>query len=257
MWNPDQYQRFSEHRSRPFFDLIARINAPQAKRIADLGCGPGNLTAHLSQRWGGSTVTGVDNSPTMLEKAKPMTRMWQLEFELADLATWQPKQPQHVIVSNAALQWVPNHETLIPHLVSLLEPDGWLAVQMPNNFDQDSHLIINQICSSPRWAAQLEQSQSTLRQPRKLEWYIAILSSLGFQVDAWETNYQHILPGENAVLEWVKGTALRPMLAVLEPEDQSEFLEECRTQLLDAYPQESFGTLLPFKRLFFVAHKTK
>jgi trans-aconitate 2-methyltransferase len=256
MWNPDQYQQFSEHRARPFFDLIARINAPRAKRIADLGCGPGNLTAALSQRWSESTVTGVDNSPEMLEKAKPHTRR-QLEFELADLSTWQPKQAQHVIVSNAALQWVPNHDTLIPRLASLLEPDGWLAVQMPANFDQASHTTINQICSSPRWAAQLAQSESTLRQPQKLEWYVAQLSSRGFQVDAWETNYQHILPGENAVLEWVKGTALRPMLAVLSPEDQHEFLEECRTQLLEAYPPQSFGTLLLFKRVFFVAHKPK
>ena len=254
MWNPDQYQRFSEYRSRPFYDLIARIDAPRARRIADLGCGPGNLTAHLSQRWNESSVTGVDNSAEMLEKAKALGHT-NLEFELADLSTWQPREPLDVIVSNAALQWVPHHETLIPRLTSLLEPDGCLAVQMPNNFDQASHLTINQICSSPRWAAQLEQSQSTLRQPQKLEWYITELSRLGFQVDAWETNYQHILPGENAVLEWVKGTALRPMLAVLEPEDQDEFLEECRTQLLEAYPPQSFGTLLPFKRVFFVAHK--
>jgi trans-aconitate 2-methyltransferase len=256
MWNPDQYQRFSEHRSRPFYDLIARIDAPRAKRIADLGCGPGNLTAALSQRWSESTVIGVDNSPEMLEKAKALSNQ-NLEFQLADLTNWQPRERQHVIVSNAALQWVPNHETLIPRLASLLEPDGWLAVQMPNNFDQDSHLIINHICSSPRWAAQLAQSKSTLRQPQNLEWYITQLSSLEFQVDAWETNYQHILPGENAVLEWVKGTALRPMLAVLEAEDQNEFLEECCTQLLEAYPQEAFGTLLPFKRVFFVAHKPK
>jgi trans-aconitate 2-methyltransferase len=254
MWNPDQYQRFSKHRSRPFFDLIARIDAPRAKRIADLGCGPGNLTAHFSRRWSGSTVTGVDNSPEMLEKTKARGNT-NLEFELADLSTWQPKQPQHVIVSNAALHWVSNHETLIPRLASLLEPNGWLAVQMPNNFDQASHLTINQICSSPRWNNQLAHLDSALRHAKTLEWYITEFSNLGFQVDAWETNYQHILPGENAVLEWVKGTALRPMLAVLEPEDQSEFLEECRTQLLEAYPSQSFGTLLPFKRVFFVAKK--
>jgi trans-aconitate 2-methyltransferase len=256
MWNPDQYQRFSEHRSRPFFDLIARIDAPRAKRIADLGCGPGNLTAHLSQRWSESTVTGVDNSPEMLEKAKALVNQ-NLEFELADLSTWQPREAQHVIVSNAALQWVPNHETLIPRLASLLEPDGWLAVQMPNNFDQASHMTINQICSSPPWNKQLGNLDSALRHAKPLEWYIMELSRLGFQVDAWETNYQHILPGENAVLEWVKGTALRPMLAVLEPKDQNEFLEECRTQLLEAYPPQSFGTLLPFKRVFFMGHKPK
>ena len=127
MWNPDQYQRFSEHRSRPFFDLIAYIHAPQAKRIADLGCGPGNLTAHLSQHCCGSTVIGVDNSPEMLEKAKALASP-NLEFELADLAIWQPRELQHVIVSNAALHWVPNHQTLIPRLANLLEPGGWLAV---------------------------------------------------------------------------------------------------------------------------------
>jgi trans-aconitate 2-methyltransferase len=254
MWNPDQYQRFSEYRSRPFFDLIARIDAPQAKRIADLGCGPGNLTAHLSQRWSESSVIGVDNSPEMLEKAKALGSQ-NLGFELADLSTWQPREPLEVIVSNAALQWVPNHETLIPRFASLLEPDGCLAVQMPNNFDQASHLIINRICSSPRWAAQLGNLDNNLRRPQELGWYVTELSSLGFQVDAWETNYQHILPGENAVLEWVKGTALRPMLAVLEAEDQIEFLEECKQHLLEAYPQQPFGTLLPFKRMFFVAHK--
>ncbi len=191
----------------------------------------------------------------MLEKARQLGSMWTLEFELADLSTWRPKQLQHVIVSNAALHWVPSHQTLIPRLANLLEPDGWLAVQMPNNYDQASHMTINQICSSPRWAAQLAHLDSALRHAKPLEWYITELSSLGFQVDAWETNYQHILPGENAVLEWVKGTALRPMLAVLETEDQSEFLEECRAQLLEAYPPQNFGTLLPFKRVFFVAHK--
>jgi trans-aconitate 2-methyltransferase len=213
-----------------------------------------NLTAHLSQRWSESTVTGVDNSPEMLEKAKVLSGQ-NLEFELANLSTWQPRAAQHVIVSNAALQWVPDHKTLIPRLANLLEPDGCLAVQMPNNFDQASHLTIHQICSSPRWTAQLGNLDSALRHAKPLEWYITKLSRLGFQVDAWETNYQHILPGENAVLEWVKGTALRPMLAVLEPDDQTEFLEECRAQLLEAYPQESFGTLLPFKRVFFVARK--
>jgi trans-aconitate 2-methyltransferase len=254
MWNPEQYQRFSEHRSRPFYDLIARIDMPRAKRIADLGCGPGNLTAHLSQRWNESSVTGVDNSGEMLEKAKALGKT-NLEFELADLSTWQPREPLDVIVSNAALQWVPDHETLIPHLASLLEPDGCLAVQMPNNFDQASHMTINQICSSSRWNKKLGNLDSALRHAKPLEWYVTTLSRLGFQVDAWETNYQHILPGENAVLEWVKGTALRPMLAILGPDDQHEFLEQCRTQLLEAYPPQDFGTLLPFKRLFFVAHK--
>ena len=255
MWNPDQYQRFSEHRSRPFFDLIARIDAPRAKRIADLGCGPGNLTANLSGRWSESTVTGVDNSAEMLEKANTFTNP-HLEFELADLSTWQPKELQDVIVSNAALQWVPNHEALIPRLAGLLEPDGCLAVQMPNNFDQASHVAINQICSSPRWNKQLGNLDSALRHAKPLEWYVTQLSNLGFQVDAWETNYQHILPGENAVLEWVKGTALRPMLAVLEA-DQNEFLEQCRQRLLEVYPPQSFGTLLPFERVFFVAHRSK
>jgi trans-aconitate 2-methyltransferase len=254
MWNPAQYQRFSEHRSRPFFDLIARIDAPRAERIADLGCGPGNLTATLSQRWSESSVTGVDTSPEMLEKARGLEGP-SLSFELADLSTWQPQEPLDVIVSNAALHWAPNHETLIPHLTGLLEPDGWLAVQMPANFDQPSHTILNTICSSPRWAARLGTLDAALRHARPLEWYVAELSSLGFRVDAWETNYRHVLPGENAVLEWVKGTALRPMLAVLEPDEQAEFLEECRARLLEAYPPQPFGTLLPFNRVFFVAHR--
>ena len=253
MWNPDQYQRYGDERSRPFFDLLARVQTNQVKRVADLGCGPGNLTASLLERWPNAHVIGVDNSSEMLEKARVLESD-RLEFVLEDLRTWQPQHTPDVIVSNAALQWVPDHETLIPRLAGLLEIGGWLAVQMPANFDQPSHTILHELCAQH---AKLEHLNNTPRTWKPLAWYVETLTNLGFHVDAWETNYMHILQGENVVLEWVKGTALRPVLAALEPTEHPAFLAEYGARLLEAYPPQAFGTLLPFNRVFFVARKER
>ncbi len=255
MWNANQYLKFSTERDRPFLDLLARVEHNNPKHLADLGCGTGHLTAKLLEKFPNAHITGLDSSVQMLEKAVAFSTS-RLEFLEADFATWQPENPLDVIISNAALQWNNNHETLIPKLAGLLEADGILAVQMPINFVQPSHTILADLSQSQTWKQHLKNYSSKLRAPKSTAWYIQILSSLGFTVDAWETTYQHILQGENAVLEWVKGTALRPVLKALPSELHTVFLEELGAKYLEVYPEKSFGTLFPFNRLFFVAKKT-
>ncbi len=254
MWNPNQYQKFAGERDRPFFDLLAQVEKPEAQHVADLGCGTGHLTAKLLEKFPNASIVGVDSSAQMLKKSATLKNS-RLEFVLADLSAWQPEKPLDVIVSNAALQWLEDHETLIPNLANLLEPNGVLAVQMPINFEQPSHMILRDLTSSETWKPHLRAFLSKLRVPKSATWYIQTLSSLGFKVDAWETTYHHVLQGENAVLEWVKGTALRPVLNALEPELHTHFLEELGGRYLEAYPKQAFGTLFAFNRLFFVARK--
>lgn len=255
MWNANQYQKFSSERDRPFFDLLARVEKSDAKNVADLGCGTGSLTTKLLEKFPEAHVVGVDSSAQMLEKSSAHQNP-KLEFVLADLSTWQPEKPLSVIVSNAALQWLKDHETLIPNLANLLEAEGILAVQMPINFEQPSHTILRDLTGSEIWKPHLRAFSSRLRAPKPAAWYIETLTRLGFKVDAWETTYHHVLQGENAVLEWVKGTALRPVLNALEPELHASFLEELGRHYLEVYSKQAFGTLFAFNRLFFVAEKT-
>jgi trans-aconitate 2-methyltransferase len=255
MWNPSEYLKFSDHRDRPFFDLVAQVQTASARGVADLGCGTGHLSATLIERFPTARVWGVDSSPEMLTAAQQYTRPGRLEFVRADLSSWTPPQTLEVIVSNAALQWVPNHAALIPRLAGLLGDGGWLAIQMPANFDAPSHTLLRDLTSNPRWKVQLEGSAEP-RHSMPTQWYINQLHDLGFRVNAWETTYEQILSGENPVLEWVKGTALRPVLARLEGAERDEFLAAYGARLLEAYPAQTFGTLLPFKRQFIVAQRS-
>lgn len=256
MWNADQYTKFSVHRDRPFFDLMARVGHENPATIADLGCGTGHLTASLLERWPEAHVLGVDSSTEMLEKAVKHALPTRLEFIEADLRTWQPTNSFDVIVTNAALQWVLDHETLIPRLANLVTDGGWLAVQMPTNFDAPSHRLIREVSALEPFRAHLHQLEGEPRTQQSISWYITALSSLGFEVDAWFTDYQQILHGQNPVLEWVRGTALRPVLNALPTDLHDSFLSEYGARLLEAYPAQSFGTLLPFKRVFFAARRT-
>ena len=254
MWGPGQYQRFGDERARPFFDLIARIGAGAPGFVVDLGCGPGDLTAELARRWPGAAVRGVDNSPEMIEAARNWERRPGLSFELADLRDWRPAAPVDVLTANAVLQWVPGHLDLLPQWVSWLSPGGWLAVQIPGNFDQPPHVAIREMVGSPTWRPLLGASELA-RQAGDPGDYLDVLAGTGCQVDAWETTYRHVLPGEDPVVEWVKGTALRPVLALLDAVQAEEFLAEYRERMRRAYPPRSFGTVLPFRRVFAVAHR--
>jgi trans-aconitate 2-methyltransferase len=260
MWDAGQYLRYGGERARPFIDLIARIGATAPSSVMDLGCGPGNLTALLAERWPNADVGGVDNSPEMIEAARAAAPA--LSFETGDVRDWRPGPAPDVITCNAVLQWVPDHDDLIVSWADMLAPGGWLAFQLPGNFGEVSpgghitptHALVAEMVVSPRWRALLKDAELN-RQAGDPGGYVRLLARPGYQVDAWETTYQHILPGRDPVLEWTKGTTLRPVLAVLDEEQAADFIAEYAQGLRRAYPAEPFGTLFPFRRVFAVVHR--
>ncbi|MFT2019971.1 trans-aconitate 2-methyltransferase [Streptomyces sp. 796.1] len=271
-WDPQQYLRHSVHRTRPFIDLLARIpDLPQpaasagaaspGHRIADLGCGPGNVTALLASRWPGAHITGYDNSADMLREAQshagPTEGGGSLDFRPADAATWVPDEPFDLIVSNAALQWVPNHPDSFETWINSLNPGGTLAFQVPGNFVSPSHSLLGELCDTPRWRQRLDGHGRRFVHILSPAGYLERLIGLGCTVDAWETTYVQVLTGADPVLDWVKGTALRPVLTELadEPALAEEFLAEYRDLLRKAYPQGPYGTVFPFRRIFVVARR--
>jgi trans-aconitate 2-methyltransferase len=253
MWDARQYLRYGSERSRPFFDLLAQVPQTHCKQIADLGCGPGNLTRTLSERWPDAVIVGVDNSPEMLRQAVTHAVPGRLSFHEADIASWQPEQALDLLVSNAALQWVGEHARLLPRLAALLGQGGTLAVQMPNRFhDTPSQDAIEATVRAPRWQ-KLRSVGLHAGAVQPLRWYIETLYGLGFTVNGWETTYFHVLTGDDPVLEWLKGTALRPLLDRLDAAETPAFLQELGERLRAAYPWSGDYTLFPFPRLFFVA----
>jgi trans-aconitate 2-methyltransferase len=251
-WDPAQYLRFGDERSRPFFDLVARIPAVEPALVVDLGCGPGQLTATLADRWPEARVVGVDSSPEMIAEANAHAS-GQLEFTLGDLTGWSPGEPADVVVSNATLQWVPGHDALLGSLARTVRPGGWLAFQVPGNFGSPSHVAIADQVRSPRWRDRIDAA--VLDRPRSFEpgHYLDVLADAGLDADVWETTYLHRLQGPDPVFNWVKGTALRPVLAALGPADVAAFEEELASRLRAAYPAGPHGTTFPFRRIFAVA----
>ncbi len=253
MWDADQYLKFQDERSRPFFDLLAQVRTGTPRTIVDLGCGPGHLSHTLSERWPQARVLGIDNSASMLQQAQPLSVAGRMEFELADIAEWSPREPIDLIVSNAALQWVRHHDRLLPRLAGMLAPGGTLAVQVPDFFHMPAHAAIDAVAAEPGWAGALREVGVPRDSVQPIEWYVHALIELGFEVNAWQTTYIHVLRGKDAVLEWFKGSALRPFLAALDAKLAAEFLGEVRWRLDAAYPEKNGVTLLPFPRLLFVA----
>jgi trans-aconitate 2-methyltransferase len=251
MWNPAQYERFRDERKRPFFELLSRVHVANPVHVADLGCGTGDLTLVLSERWPGSSVTGVDSSEAMITEARRRAVPGRVDFELANLADWTPRAPLEVLVSNAALHWLPDHAALLSQLVSQLAPRGVLAFQIPANFEAPSHRRIDEVRAHPRFASALASVRRGHAEP--LDFYEAHLAGLGLTVDAWDTTYLHVLPGEDAVLQWLLGTTLRPVLAALGPGEDQAFLDMLRPLLRADYPASSRGTPFRFTRRFVVA----
>ncbi|WP_010583614.1 methyltransferase domain-containing protein [Schlesneria paludicola] len=255
MWNAAQYLKYSDERSRPFNDLLSQVRTEDVLRIADLGCGAGNLTRTLLERWHGAHVIGVDRSHEMLAQAVPLSISEQLEFEHADIAEWSSKAPLDLIVSNAALQWLDDHAGVLSHWVQMLCPTGTLAVQMPNRFRAVSQVAIEETVADPRWATLLESVGLHRQSVQPMLWYVHLLQDLGLTVNAWETTYYHMLTGDNPVLEWLKGTALRPLLERLHDEDKVEFLAAVGERLKESYPARDGVTVFPMPRMFFVASR--
>ncbi|MRT11836.1 trans-aconitate 2-methyltransferase [Enterobacteriaceae bacterium RIT711] len=248
-WNPALYLQFAAERTRPAAELASRIQHPEAKHIADLGCGPGNSTALLHQAFPNATVTGIDSSPAMLEKARAALPTCQ--FEQADVTSWTPAVKQDVIYANASLQWVGNHPELFPHLAAQLAENGVLAVQMPDNWQEPTHTLMRQV------AAELGNPDSGREALLPAQQYYDLLAQSGCTVDIWRTTYFHVMPSAQAIIEWLSSTGLRPYLANLDSIQQQAFLERYHTVLQQAYPPRHDGNVLMlFPRLFIVARKT-
>jgi trans-aconitate 2-methyltransferase len=254
-WDPAVYLRFAGERARPFVDLVGRVDAQAPSTVVDLGCGEGTMTATLARRWPTATVTGVDSSPAMLAEAQASAVPRRVAFTEGDVRDWAPEGPVDVVVSNAVLHWVPGHDRLLVRWAGWLRPGGWLAVQVPGNFRAPTHTLLADLCRSPRWSSRLAGAAprpDTVLEPAG---YYDVLAAAGLRPDVWETTYQHVLSGTDPVLTWVRGTLLRPALAVLDDEDAAaEFTAEYAAALRAAYPARPDGTtLLPFRRVFAVA----
>jgi trans-aconitate 2-methyltransferase len=259
LWDPVQYSRYSGERGRPFFDLVGQITATTPDTVVDLGCGPGDLTAALASRWPCARVTGLDSSPAMIEQATAAHSAGRyaahdLMFELASAQEFNAKGTD-VLVSNAMLQWVPGHADLVARWAQELRPDGWLAFQVPANFDAPSHQLMREVAARPRWRERLAgtlRDELAVLEPAD---YLTLLREAGLQVNVWQTTYLHVLPGPDPVLDWVRGTGLRPILQALSEADANDYCAEYAVELRAAYPPRSYGTVFPFLRTFVVAHK--
>jgi len=252
-WDPKTYLAFSAERTRPASDLLARIPLEAPKRVVDLGCGPGNSTALLRARWPDAEIVGIDSSPEMLRDARASGVAAQ--FLAGDITSWAPDEPYDVVFSNAVLQWIGDHESLIPRLFSFVSPGGVLAFQMPRNYDEVCQVLVREAIADPRWAGQLRSVRDWWNGLAP-ERYYDLLSPGAGSIDFWETRYFHVLEGQDAVFRWMMGTSLRPFAAALDSPKREEFLGHYRGLLAAAYPPRGDGrTIHRFLRLFVVAHK--
>jgi len=253
-WSAAQYVKFEAERNRPIFDLLARIPDVDAKTAVDIGCGPGNSTELLKARLPGAHVTGTDSSSDMIEAARK--RLPCIDFQVSDIATWQAEKPVDLILANAVLQWLPDHETLFPRLIGMLNPGGVLAVQMPDNLDEPSHRLMREVAADGPWKDKLAGAADSRVERRSPEWYYGVLKDVA-EVDIWRTTYYHALDGgADAIVEWFKGSGLRPFLEPLNEDERTTFLDRYRCEIAGAYSAFSDNTaLLPFPRLFIVARR--
>ncbi|WP_319455781.1 MULTISPECIES: trans-aconitate 2-methyltransferase [unclassified Mycobacterium] len=251
MWNPDVYLAFADHRGRPFFDLTARVAAESPRRVVDLGCGPGNLTVTLAQRWPDAVIEAVDSSPEMVAAARERG----LDAVVGGIDEWSPKSDTDVVISNAALQWVPDHVELMVRWAGALPAGAWIAMQVPGNFDAPSHEAVREVARSAPFAEALRdmpwREADVVEVPER---YADVLTDAGCAVDAWETTYVHQLTGETPVLDWITGTALTQVKSRLTEEAWQQYRQAIIPLLAQAYPVRADGTtFFPFRRIFVVA----
>jgi trans-aconitate 2-methyltransferase len=249
-WDPDRYLTYADERGRPFVELMARVGAEAPASVVDLGCGPGNLTSLLRERWPDADISGLDSSREMIEQARSAEP--SITFEVADLRGWAAAgDPVDVLISNATLQWVPDHLDLLPSLVGRVRPGGWLALQVPGNFEEPSHTIRRDLAAEAPYAEHTRDVAVPSSHDPVV--YLEALAGLGCTVDAWETTYLHVLTGPDPVFAWVSGTGARPTLQALPDDLRPAFEDEFRRRLRAAYPERDGRVVLPFRRVFAVA----
>lgn len=251
-WDAGQYLRFSDQRTLPAVDLLSRVRLTAApRRIIDLGCGPGNSTALLQQRWPDAAITGLDSSKDMLAAGRRDHK--GIDFVSGDLSQWTPESRFDLVFSNAALQWIGDHARLLPRLLTAVTQSGALAVQMPRNHDSVTHAVMREAAADQRWRERLAGARdpSPVRSP---EFYYDLLAPLSDELTIWETNYLTIMENVSAIIAWLRGTGLRPFLSRLNVSEQTRFLDHYAELLGRAFPVRADGRiLLPYPRLFFVA----
>lgn len=253
-WDSEQYLKFARERTQPAIDLAMRVEIAAPARVIDLGCGPGNSTTVVARRWPGAQISGLDNSEAMLGTARTQFPQWH--WMAGDIAQWQAEPPCDVIFSNAALQWIPDHRRELPRLLGQLAPGGALAVQMPANFDAPAHRLMREVASATAWRSHFPTA------PREWhvhppEFYYDVLTPHVSRLDLWTTDYMHVLEGIDGIIEWYRGTGLRPWLEALPDEPTRErFLGSYRARLVAYFSERTDGRVLfPFRRLFFVAYR--
>lgn len=263
-WDPQAYLQFSSERLQPLVDLIHRIRHPNAASVLDLGCGAGNAVPVIRATWPQARVLGIDSSPEMLRTAEGNWAGEDIRFHQADIRSISSAGlPQEVaetgevdvIISNAALHWLPDHRQLLPGLMEILAPGGALAVQVPGNFSNPSHRLLYEMAAAEPYAQHIDPSR-LLRPTAEPSDYLQEISRPGWEVEAWETTYLHILQGPDPVFEWISATGAKPVLEQLPPPVREDFIGQYKAALRDAYPASEIGTVLPFRRIFFIARRT-
>lgn len=253
-WDPALYTRFEAERTRPAAELLARVAHAAPRHVVDLGCGPGNSTELLAQRFPQAQVTGLDNSEAMLESARK--RLPQAEFVLADIAQWAPAVAPDVIFANASLQWVTGHGELFPRLLRCLAPGGVLAVQIPDNLNEPTHRLMRELAAQEPWREYLPHAASQRETLAGVETYYDLLAPQSRLVDAWHTVYRHVMPSPQAIVEWLKATGLRPFLDPLPADLREGFVQAYIQRIAEAYAVRADGRrLLAFPRMFIVAQR--
>jgi len=251
-WDAQRYLTFAGERGRPFADLLARVGSADPVDVVDLGCGPGNLTRLLAELWPTARVRGVDSSAAMIETAR--RDVPEVDFELVDLRDWLRRREEvDVLVSNATLQWLPDHLDLLPDLAARVRPGGWLGFQVPGNLDEPSHTIRDQLAAEQPYVE--HATGVAVPVSHAADDYLDLLVRAGLEPDVWETTYLHVLTGDDPVFTWVSGTGARPTLQALPDDLRPRFEAEFKARLRAAYPDRGYGVVLPFRRIFAVGRR--